>query len=69
MAKLRVERSRAVGVSVATSTMIGCFFSSMDDDTRARMAKKFNVCFMMAKESLPFTKYLALLEVESGPRS
>ena len=37
----------------------------MDDETRERMVKKFDVCFMMAKESLPFTKYPALLELES----
>ena len=29
------------------------------------MAKKFNVCFMMVKESLLFTKYPVLLELES----
>ena len=29
------------------------------------MAKKFDVRFMMAKESLPFTKHPALLELES----
>lgn len=29
-----------------------------------RMAKKFDVCFMLAKESLPFTKYPTLLELK-----
>ena len=65
MAMLKVKRSRVRGESAATSTMIRHFLSSMDDETRERMAKKFNVCFMMAKESLPFTKYPALLELES----
>ena len=37
----------------------------MDDTTRERMAKKFDVCFMMAKESLPFTKSPSLLELKS----
>ena len=32
-------------------------------DAQQRMAKKFDVCFM--QESLPFTKYPALLELES----
>ena len=45
MAKLKVERSRAKGESAATSTTIGRFLSSMDDETRERMAKKFDVCF------------------------
>ena len=57
MAKLKVERSRARGESATTSTTIGRFLSSMDNETRERMAKKFDVCFMMAKESLLFTKY------------
>ena len=65
MAKLKVERSRAMGESAATSSTIGRLLSSMDDETRGRMAKKFDVCFVMAKESLPFTKYPALLELES----
>ena len=65
MSKLKVERSRARGESAATSTTIGRLLSSMDDETRERMAKKFDVCFMMAKESLPFTKYPALLDLES----
>ena len=65
MAMLKVKRSRVRSQSAATSTMIRRFLSSMDDETRERMAKKFIVCFMMAKESLPFTKYPALLELES----
>ena len=65
MAKLKLECSRASGESAATSTTIGRLLSSMDDETRERMARKFDVCYMMAKESLPFTKYPALLELES----
>ena len=58
------ERSRARGESAATLTRSG-ILSSVDDEMRERMAKKFDVCFMMAKESLPFTKYPMLLELES----
>lgn len=65
MAKMRMANSRASGESAATSTTIGRFLSSMDDETRSRMAKKFDVCYTMAKESIPFTKYPALLEMES----
>ena len=63
--KLKVERSRARGESAATSTTIGYILSSLDDETREKMVKKFDVCFMMAKESLSFTKYPALLELKS----
>ena len=37
--------------------MIGHFLSSMDNKTRERVGKKFDVYFMVAKESLLFTKY------------
>ena len=47
MAMLKVERSRVRGESAAMSTMIRHFLSSMDDEMRERMAKKFNVCFML----------------------
>ena len=40
MAKLKVERSRARGESAATSTTIGRFLSSMDDETRERMVRR-----------------------------
>ena len=65
MAKMRMVNSRASGESAATSTTICRFLSSMDDETRSRMAKKFDVCYTMAKESIPFTKYPALSEMES----
>ena len=60
MAKLKVERSRASSESADTSTMIGRLLSSMYDKTRERMVNKFDVCYMMAKENLPFTKYPSL---------
>ena len=63
--KLPSWKSRAMGESAATSSTIGRLLSSMDKETQGRMAKKFDVCFMMAKESLPFTKYPVLLELES----
>lgn len=49
----------------ATSTIMEHSLSLIDDQTRQRVAKKFNVSFMMAKESLLFTKYATLLELES----
>ena len=63
MVKLKVERSRAKGKSEATSSTIGHLLSCMDE-TGERMAKKFDVCFVMAKESLPSTKYPVLVELE-----
>ena len=63
----QLDRScRARGESAAMSTMIGCFFlSSIDDESRERMAKEFDLWFMIVKGSLLFTKYPVLLELES----
>ena len=36
----------------------------VDDVTKAQMEKKFNLCFVMAKEGIPFAKYPALLDLE-----
>ena len=55
---------RARGGSAALASAIGHSLSAMDRETRARMGRKFELCFVMAKESIPFTKYLALLQLE-----
>ena len=38
--------------------------STMDRETRAGMGRKFELCYVMAKESIPFAKYPALLQLE-----
>ena len=67
--KVAMERKRAESVkassgSVALSSAIGRCLSTMDGTTQARMGRKFDVCFVMAKEGIPFTKYPALLQLE-----
>ena len=52
MTESKVEHSRARAESALHYiNNVGHFLSSMDDETRERMANKFDVCFMMAKES------------------
>ena len=62
--------ARKLGVSsiALLQPRSGLFLSSIDDETQERMANKFDVCFMMAKESLPFIKHPALLVFESHHR-
>ena len=43
---------------------IGHSLSTMDRETQERMGRKFELCYVMAKESIPFAKYPALLELE-----
>ena len=38
---------------------------TMDETSHDRVGKKFDICYMMAKECLPFTKYSALHELEA----
>ena len=36
----------------------------MDDTVKGRMKKKFDICYVLAKESMGFGKYPALHELE-----
>ena len=64
LARKRVEVARARGELVVQSSPIGCALSTLDLTTRARMGRIFDLCFMMAKESVAFAKYPSLLELE-----
>jgi len=46
------------------TTAIGRSMSTLDNETQARMRRKFKLCFVMAKESIPFAKYPALIQLE-----
>ena len=35
----------------------------IDPSTRARLSMKFDVCYLLAKEGLPFKKYPKLIEI------
>ena len=64
MTKKRADAVKASGGSAVQSSTIGRCLSALDSATRARMEKKFELCFVMAKQSIPFAKYPALLELE-----
>ena len=38
--------------------------TTLDATNQARMRRKFDVCYMMAKENIPFSKYPSFLELE-----
>ena len=71
MSRKRAESAKARGESAVLSSPIGCALSTLDTTTRARMGRIFDVCFMMAKESIAFAKYPSVLELEKrhGSRS
>ena len=64
MTQKRADATKASGGSAVLSSPIGRCLSTLDSGTRARMETKFDLCFVMAKHSIPFAKYPALLELE-----
>jgi len=58
------DAMKASGESPALSSMIRRCLSTLDTATRKRMERKFESCFVMAKQSIPFAKYPVLLELE-----
>lgn len=65
MGRMRAEHAKDRGESPAMSSTLGRYFSTLDEGTRARLRRKFDVCYAMAKESIPFAKYPALLALEA----
>ena len=65
MSLLRVEQAKGTNRPVTTYPSIAQSLLSMDRLLRERMGKKFDICYMLAKENLPFRKYPAIHELES----
>ena len=54
MSLLRVEQAKATNAPVTTYAPIAQSLLFMDRSLQERMGKKFDVCYMLAKENLPF---------------
>ena len=59
------DLAKAIGESTAMLSPIAACFSMLDDETYAIMKQKFDICYLMAKESIPFVKYPAVQELET----
>ena len=66
MAKKKADCTKASGQSVVLSYPIGRSLANLDDKTWAQVRRKFDVCYMMAKESLSYSNYPALLQLEAN---
>ena len=64
MTRKRADDAKASGGSAMLSSTIGRCLATLDSETRARMERKFDLCYVMAKQSIPFAKYSALIELE-----
>ncbi len=65
MSLLRAEPTKATNAPVTAYAPIAQSLLSMDKSFQERMGKKFDVCYMLAKENLAFRKYPAIHELES----
>ena len=59
------KKDQAGNKSLATGSPIARCLMNIDERTRKRMNKMFDLCYVMAREGLPFTKYPPLLELEN----
>ena len=61
----RVDPVREKGESAILSTPLGRCLAALDEVSYGRVKLKFDICYTMAKQSLLFAKYPALLELEA----
>ena len=64
MARMQADNAKASKVPLAHYAPIAKRFSKMDAITKERLKKKFDVCYLLAKENMAFLKYPAILELE-----
>ena len=65
MARMRTETGEAAGeeekmVFVVENAALLASFSIMDETEMERIKRKFQICYMMAREGVPFQKYIPL---------
>lgn len=65
MLKLRRDQAKSSNKSITSYSPIARSLLGMDDAVKDRMRKKFDICYVMAKERMAFRKYPALHDLES----
>ena len=63
MIRLRTDAAKVSNLLLISYSTIARSLLVMDDAMLGRMKKKFDICYVMAKESLGFRKYPALHEL------
>ena len=59
------DQAKARGEPASSYSSIARLLSTMDVCTKARMFRKFDVCYFLVKEGMAFKKFPRLLELES----
>lgn len=57
MNRVRIESAKTSNLPITTYSPIARSLLAMDESVRSRMKKKFDICYMMAKEGMAFKKY------------
>ena len=65
MAHLRTAQARARKEPVTSYATIARSLLMLDETERGRMRRKFDLCYLLAKEGIAFEKYTALYELEA----
>ena len=63
MSHLRATQAKAQQESVVSYTPIAHSLLMLEESERDRLQRKFNICYMMAKEGVAFKKYAVLHEL------
>ena len=64
MARMKADMVKASGSSAVLTLAIGRSMCTLDIEGQAQMKRKFELCFMMAKESIAFNKHPGLLQLQ-----
>ena len=65
MSHLRTAQAKASSEPVTSYAPIARALLMLDEPERARMRRKFDVCFLMANEGIAFEKFPSLCELEA----
>ncbi len=63
--RYKLDQSKVQNQPLASYAPIMSSSMNMDAATKERLKKKFDICYMMAKEGMSFSKYPALCDLES----
>ena len=65
MSLLRTEQAKATNTTITSYAPIARSMLSMEKPLQEKMCKKFDICYVLAKENLAFRKYPAIYQLES----
>lgn len=65
MSLLRTEQAKATNTPITSYAPIARSMLSMEKPLQEKMCKKFDICYVLAKENLAFRKYPAIHQLES----